>query len=357
MLSCDYDTNLPDVSATGRPPTWKIVASLVVAAGLFALFVARAPLKEVLASAADVRIGAVLGAVALALLSYLFRALRWGLIVRPLGRAPAGALVGATAAGFAASTVLPARAGEVVRPLVLSARTHLPAAGTLASILAERLVDLATVVMLFVAGALFSPRLEPGAATVLRDGAFVAAGILLAGGLAVLLLLRFRSGALGWAARVGGHRFGAGFRSFVGHLLDGLDVIRRPRRLAVIGLWSLLVWLPVAAQIQVLAWGFRLALDPASAFVVIAVSVVGLAVPTPAGVGAFHAAVQFALSNLLGVALPTATAFALIHHAICFFPITLIGLAYLGAAGLTPGRAARLSPPHTSLAATDTEDS
>jgi hypothetical protein len=62
------------------------------------------------------------------------------------------------------------------------------------------------------------------------------------------------------------------------------------------------------------------------------------AVPTPGGVGGFHAAIQFALTSLLDVDLPTATAFALLHHVVCFVPITILGLSYLAAVGLSLSR-------------------
>ena len=116
-------------------------------------------------------------------------------------------------------------------------------------------------------------------------------------------------------------------------------VIREPRKLAALAGASLLVWLPVCWQIQVMARGFGLRFGLATTFVVLAVSVLGLAVPTPGGVGGFHAAIQFALTALLGIDIGTATAFALIHHAVCFFPITALGLGYMAATGMTWRRA------------------
>ena len=54
-----------------------------------------------------------------------------------------------TVIGFAASALLPARAGEVLRPYLLARRERLNAAAAFATIMLERLLDLATVLLLF----------------------------------------------------------------------------------------------------------------------------------------------------------------------------------------------------------------
>src|SRR6476469_819259 len=48
------------------------------------------------------------------------RAWRWQYLLEPLGRPSFASSFRATAVGFAASTVLPARAGEVIRPYFLA---------------------------------------------------------------------------------------------------------------------------------------------------------------------------------------------------------------------------------------------
>ncbi len=50
--------------------------------------------------------------------------------------------------GFAASAVLPARAGEVIRPYLLARREGLSATATFATIIVERILDLVAVLML-----------------------------------------------------------------------------------------------------------------------------------------------------------------------------------------------------------------
>src|SRR6266699_2094741 len=80
------------------------------------------------------------------------RAFRWQYLLDPLGKVGFSSAFRATAVGFAASTVLPARAGEVIRPYFL-ARTErhhgrMTATGAFATIILERLLDTITVLIL-----------------------------------------------------------------------------------------------------------------------------------------------------------------------------------------------------------------
>jgi uncharacterized protein (TIRG00374 family) len=321
----------------------KLVASVLLAAALFAYFLSRAHLAEVGRTLAAARVEWICASLVAALLTYVLRALRWGLILRPVGRAPAGKLIGCTAAGFATSTILPARAGEVVRPLLLTARTGFPAAATLASILTERLLDGATVLILFATGVVVAARrISPGSLAPLRDTALLTTAALVVAVVVVWLLLRRRSATITWLAHLSPVRFRPRVETFLGHLLDGLEVLRRPLRLLEIAAWSLALWVLIGVQLLLLSRAFSFPFTLGQAFVVMAASVVGLAVPTPAGVGGFHAAIQFGLAHLMGVDLADATAFALLHHAICFFPITVVGLIYLGSVGVSLGRARAL---------------
>ena len=312
---------------------------MLLAASLFAVFLWTAPLGDVGRNLARVKLGWVLASLAVALATYALRALRWGLILRPVGRAGTANVLGCTAAGFATSTVLPARAGEIVRPLLLTARTGMPAAATLASILTERLLDGATVLVLFGAGVLFvAGDLNPANLPFLRDTALLTTAGLAAAVALVWFLLRRREATVRRIASWLPERFRARAGSFLHHLLDGLEVLRTPRRLIEIAVWSLGLWIVIGWQLVLLGKAFGLRLSLGQAFVVVAVSVIGLAVPAPAGVGGFHWAIRFGLTQFVGVDVSTSTAFALLHHAICFFPITVLGLGYLAAVGVSLGK-------------------
>src|SRR5690349_14834396 len=93
---------------------------LLVAAALVGLFLRGVDLRRVGRDIVDAEprwlaIGLLLTFVNLAIRSY-----RWQYLLEPLGQTTFGESFRATAVGFAASAVLPARAGEVIRPYFLS---------------------------------------------------------------------------------------------------------------------------------------------------------------------------------------------------------------------------------------------
>ena len=82
------------------------------------------------------------------------RSLRWKYLLEPLGPTTFASAFRATAVGFAASAVLPARAGEVIRPYFLARQAprdqqgRMTATGAFATIILERLLDIVTVLTL-----------------------------------------------------------------------------------------------------------------------------------------------------------------------------------------------------------------
>ena len=81
--------------------------------------------------------------------TYVLRAFRWQYLLLPLGTPHFMACLKTTVIGFAASTLLPARAGEVIRPYLLAKREGFSPTATFASIVIERLLDLLAVLFLF----------------------------------------------------------------------------------------------------------------------------------------------------------------------------------------------------------------
>src|SRR5258708_18957222 len=82
------------------------------------------------------------------------RALRCKYMLEPLAPTTFASAFRATAVGFAANAVLPARAGEVIRPYFLARQAphdqlgRMTATGAFATIILERLLDTVTVLVL-----------------------------------------------------------------------------------------------------------------------------------------------------------------------------------------------------------------
>ena len=67
----------------------------------------------------------------------------------------------------------------------------------------------------------------------------------------------------------------------------------------------------------------------------VAVLVVGVAVPTPGAIGGFHAAYEFAVQTFFAAPPDRAVGAAFVLHAISFVPVTILGIVFMVREGLT----------------------
>src|SRR5436190_6291375 len=88
-----------------------------------------------------------LGFVFLAL-TYYTRTIRWRYLLEPLGPTTFRNAFRTTVIGFAALSILPARAGDLLRPYLLARREQLSAPAAFATVIMERVLDLVAVLVL-----------------------------------------------------------------------------------------------------------------------------------------------------------------------------------------------------------------
>ena len=273
--------------------------------------------------------------------TYLFRVERWRYLLLPIAPTRFSSAFRATVIGFTVNALLPGRAGEVVRPYVLARQEGLSATSAFATIVIERLLDL-VVVCLIVSGFVlfFSPQLTATNTRLLsamESGAFatgliatillVVVGIL-AGDLDRVrsLLVRLQQSASGGLMR----RLALGGE----HFLEGLVVVRRVRPLGVALMWSLPLWFTMVASIWCVTNAFGIEIPMGGATILMALVVVGVALPTPGGVGGYHAAYQLGATVLYGAQDDRAVGAALGLHLFSFGPVVLLGLAFMARDGL-----------------------
>ena len=95
--------------------------------------------------------GALAGAIAIYAVATVVRGERWQSLLRAEGAEPARAdSHGLNVVGYAANNVLPARAGDAVRVFLMAPRAHTSKKAVLGTLLAERLLDIAVILTLFV---------------------------------------------------------------------------------------------------------------------------------------------------------------------------------------------------------------
>jgi glycosyltransferase 2 family protein len=132
-------------------------------------------------------------AMALAILSFYVRALRWAVMMAPMGVKPSKwGLFSATAIGFTAIVLL-GRPGEFVRPYLIAIQEKVPFSSQVAIWMLERIYDLLVVLLLFGAGLArvqqSGAEVGPAIAWVLQAGGWFV-GVMCTLSLLILILLR-----------------------------------------------------------------------------------------------------------------------------------------------------------------------
>ncbi|MEW6319818.1 MAG: lysylphosphatidylglycerol synthase transmembrane domain-containing protein [Acidobacteriota bacterium] len=315
-----------------------------LAVGLMAVFLRNADFGQVWAAVRAARVDLLAFAVVLTGVTYVIRAERWQYMLGPLGPTRFGVALRTTVIGFAASAVLPARVGEVLRPYLLARREGLSTTSVFATIIVERMLDLVAVLGLLAVYLLVLDegvrRRSPLLYGAVETGGLVMAGVAVAG-LAVMYVLAGHPERLhGWmlrAERVLPGRLAARVAHLARMLVQGFAVLRQPRRLVATLAWSLALWVTICVEIWVVAVAFGLALPFAGTFLLSAMLVVGIAIPTPGGVGGFHEAFRLGATSFYGAANDVAVGAALVLHAAAMAPVVAVGLVWVMQDGLRLG--------------------
>jgi len=328
----------------------RTLAVVLVTAALLALFLRNTDFRQVGREFARARLDLVLASLVVTGMTYVFRAFRWQYLLAPIGRVRLSMALKATVIGFAATALLPARAGELLRPYLLARKEGLSATATFATVIVERLLDTITVVLMFASYlVIFDPGVAAADAATFRQ---IKLGGALAGVacLALLVALFFLAGNP-WAldrlttgvSAVLPARLADRAARLVRTFAEGLGVVRQPARLLTAILLSLPLWLSIAAGIWLVTRAFHIEMPFTGSFLIVALLVVGVAVPTPGAVGGFHYFYRLGATTFFAASNDRAVGAALVLHAVSFVPVAVAGLLLLAQEGLSLSRLEGLS--------------
>ncbi len=261
-------------------------------------------------------IGWMAGAAGLYAVATLVRGERWHRILHLIGvdadRADCYSL---TTVGYMGNNVLPARAGEALRVVLLDAKAKAGKRTLLGTIVAERLLDVIVLGVIIVAtayGVLSERDVLPTDRPLLIAAA---AAVVIAIGVGVVTVLR-RRGALGRLRDFARPLAGAP-RALVSR--TGAVLL-----LGTLGLWALEggVYLAVARAVE-------LDISVTGALYLVALTNFVAALPAaPGSIGTFDAAVIFG-AKALGGAGGLVVSYALLLRFVLYVPITVVGLAVM----------------------------
>jgi len=255
------------------------------------------------------------------------RIYRWQLLFTRESRPPFGSATRALLIGSMLNQILPLRAGEAARVVVLNQDAGISRVEALGTVVVERVYDvLVLFILLFVAWPVLPP-------VSWIHGAAIFAVIFVAGlAAAVAVLVRFGSRPLRFvlapvAAFPGLTR--ARMDAAAESLTAGLRGMHHPKLLMAAFAVSVISWLTAGLSYWAILVGFHLHLSFAAAVLVLVATNLALVIPSlPAGLGVFEAAAILAL-GAYGLTESQALACAVVLHAVNLFPYIAVGLGAL----------------------------
>ena len=268
------------------------------------------------------------------------RAWRWHYLLHPIKDIPTRTMFPVTAIGYMGNNIYPARAGEVLRAIVLKRREDVSVSASLATIIVERIFD--GVVML---GFVFLnlpelARLTTGSGFVgnIEQLAVVGASVFALALVIFLLAAMFPSRGIRivtwFIERLLPARFRTRASEIMHKFLDGLAALRSPFGIFMVFLTSVVIWLLETGKY----WFVMHAFDFSVSFFALMLmnGIVNLATTIPSApgyIGTFDAP-GIAVLVAYGIDQATAAGYTLVLHVALWLPITVLGAYFLAREGI-----------------------
>ena len=267
----------------------------------------------------------VAAAVAAGISVYLWQAMRWQILLRPVERIGFWETVRAVYVGLFTSEVLPLRAGEVLRCYLLSSRTRLPLSVSLTSVALERIFDGIWLCLCMFLVLLYVP--IPRGLRYLVDGGYFLAIVVVGAALVFSFALFRRHHA---RAAFSGSRWRRQFQV----LIDDLEIIGHSRYLLLSFLQSLpyllLQAIPIFAAFR--AYGFDLPWG--AAFALMVILRMGAVLPqAPGNLGLFQFLARECLEKIFNVVPDEAARFSLVLWGLITLPLLAGGVIAMAVTG------------------------
>jgi glycosyltransferase 2 family protein len=278
---------------------------------------------------------------ALICLSYVTRAYRWQALLRPFKEIPVKEIYSPLMIGFMGS-ILPARAGEILRAYVVGKKHNITFSGAFSTIIVERLFDLVCLMAMFIwvfvfNAEMFNPNLTFSGVSVqsMAIGFGRVCFILVFGLLGFMFLLAWQEEKvkswISWFIRPLSEKWKEKIIYMVGEFALGCQIIKDKKALMQISLFSVLTWALIVALYYPFYLAFDLQTQSLDSLLILTVMVCILitVLPTPAFLGSYNAGVLIALHEIMGEAEVTAVSFGMAVWAASFFVVFAGGFYFI----------------------------
>jgi uncharacterized protein (TIRG00374 family) len=268
------------------------------------------------------------------------RAWRWHYLLKPIKEIPTKTMFPITTIGYMGNNIYPARAGEVLRAVILNRREGVSVSASLATIIVERIFD-GVVMLSFIFVNLSELAKLTGSSgfvgniqqvAVIGTGVFIGALIVFL--LAAMLPQTTAKIGLWFIQRLLPQRLHTKVISLMNKFLDGLASLRSPLNVLMVFFTSVIIWLLETGKYWFVMHAFNFSVSFFALMLMNGIVNLATTIPSAPGyIGTFDAP-GIAVLTAYGVDQATAAGYTLTLHVALWLPITLLGAYYLTREGI-----------------------
>ena len=268
------------------------------------------------------------------------RAWRWHYLLGPIKHIPTKTIFPIVTIGYMGNNIYPARAGEVLRAVILKRKEGVSVSASLATIIVERIFD-GVVMLAFVFVNLSELAKLTGSSGFvgnIQQVAVIGTGVFL-GALAVFLIaamfpqVTLKVG-LWFIYRFVPKRLQERIIGLTNKFLDGLASLRSPSNVLMVFFTSVLIWLLETGKYWFVMHAFNFNVSFFALMLMNGIVNLATTIPSAPGyIGTFDAP-GIAVLTAYGVDQATAAGYTLVLHVALWLPITLLGVYYLAREGI-----------------------
>lgn len=268
------------------------------------------------------------------------RAWRWHYLLGPIKKIPTSTMFPITTIGYMGNNVYPARAGEVLRAVVLKRREGVSVSASLATIVIERIFDGVVMLAFIFVNLPELARLTTASGFVgnIQQVAVIGTAVFI-GALAVFLLAamfpQFAEKVGLWLVqRLLPARWRAKVAGLMIKFLEGLASLRSPFNVLMVFFTSVIIWLLETGKYWLVMHAFPFQVNFFALMLMNGIVNLATTIPSAPGyIGTFDAP-GIAVLTAYGVDQSIAAGYTLVLHVALWLPITLLGAYYLTREGI-----------------------
>ncbi|HEX2696430.1 MAG TPA: lysylphosphatidylglycerol synthase transmembrane domain-containing protein [Anaerolineales bacterium] len=268
------------------------------------------------------------------------RAWRWHYLLKPIKEIQTNSMFPITTIGYMGNNIYPARAGEVLRAVILKRKEGVSVSASLATIIVERIFD-GVVMLAFIfvnlpelakltSASGFVGNIEQVA--VIGTGVFIGALIIFL--LAAMFPHTASKAGLWLIVHLTPKRLHKRITGLVNKFLDGLASLRSPLNVLMVFFTSVVIWLLETGKYWFVMHAFNFNVSFFALMLMNGIVNLATTIPSAPGyIGTFDAP-GIAVLTAYGVSQATAAGYTLVLHVALWLPITLLGAYFLTREGI-----------------------